>query len=238
MRFKPAANRSKSNLLSGFCGGLSSAVRLTAVGVALAASLGIGGCGQTRGTGGANGSQLSPSSSEVAFGNVVVGSSTSELVTITAAGNKSVTISNVTASGTGFVVSPKSNVVLGPNQSLTISVSFEPKTTGSATGKLLVASSASNSSLDISLSGDGVTSNHSVTLNWQPSASSVIGYFVFRGSSVSNLSQLTANAIASTSYTDKAIADGQTYIYAVKSINSNDALSAFSNFVTVSVPGN
>jgi hypothetical protein len=238
MRFDAAGNRTKFSVVSWFCGTLPSALHLAVVAVVLGASFCVAGCGQTRGSGGANGAQLSPSSSQVAFGNVVVGSSTSNLVTITAAGNKSVTISSVSASGTGFVVSPQSNVVLAPSQSLTVSVSFEPKSTGSATGQLLVASNASNGSLKISLSGAGVTSSHSVTLNWQPSASAVIGYFVFRGSTTSTLSQLTTNAVASTSYTDKTIADGQTYVYAVKSINSSNALSGFSNIVTVSVPGN
>jgi hypothetical protein len=237
MRFKAAENHAKFNRINRFCGGLSSEVRAAAVAVALAASFVAAGCGQTRGTRGANASQLSPSSSAVAFGNVVIGSSTSELVTITAAGNKTVTINSVTASGTGFVVSPQSNVTLAAGQSLTVSVSFEPKSAGNAAGQLLVASSASNSGLKIPLSGDGVTSSHSVTLHWQPSASAVIGYFVFRGSSAGTLAQLTASAVASTSYTDKTIADGQTYVYAVKSINSTNVLSGFSNYVTVSVPG-
>jgi hypothetical protein len=172
---------------------------------------------------------------------VVVGSSTSQLVTITAAGTKSVTISSVTAAGAGFVVSPKTNVLLAPSQSLTISVSFSPKSTGNATGQLLVASNASNSRLKISLSGAGVpkgAGGHSVTLSWQPSNSTVDGYFVFRGSSTGTLAQLTANAIASTSYTDSTIAGGQTYVYAVKSMSPNQVLSGYSNYVTVSVPAN
>lgn len=238
MKFEVAGNRTKFNLIARSCGRLPSAIRLAGVGVALSACLVAAGCGQTRGSGGANSAQLSPSASTVAFGNVAVGSSTSQLVTITAAGNKSVTIKSVSASGTGFVVSPQSNVVLGPSQSLTVSVSFSPTSAGNAAGQLLVASSASNTSLKISLSGDGVTSNHSVTLNWQPGASAVIGYYVFRGANATNLSQLNTSAVSSTSYTDKTIADGQTYVYAVKSINSSSALSGFSNYVTVSVPGN
>ncbi len=239
MTFDVAENRTKFNPINGFCRRLASAAQSATVGIALVACLGAVGCGQTRGSAGANGSQLSPSASAVAFGNVTVGSSTSQLVTITAAGNKSVTISSVTASGTGFVVSPQSNLVLAPNQSFTVSVSFQPKSAGNATGELLVASNASNSSLAISLSADGVTQGaHSVTLSWQPSASAVIGYFVFRGSSASSLSQLNASAVASTSYTDSTIASGQTYVYAVRSIDASQVLSGYSNYVTVSVPAN
>lgn len=188
---------------------------------------------------GSQSSQLSPSSSEVTFGNVTVGSSTSQLVTLTAAGSGNVKISRVTASGAGFSVSGGSNVTLAPGQSVTVSVGFQPGTAGTDTGKLRVSSDASNSSLAISLTGDGVaasTINHSVALNWEPSASPVIGYFVFRGSSASDLTQLNINEVATTSYKDTNVADGRTYVYAVKSINANSVLSGFSNTVTVTVP--
>lgn len=228
------------------------ALRLATLGIALAASFGVVGCvglagtppgagtaGGTGGSGAAQKSQLSPSASDVTFGNVNVGASTSELLTLTVAGGKDVTVSNVTASGAGFVVSPHSNVVLAPNQSLTISISFEPKSAGTAAGQLLVTSDASNSSLQISLSGDGVTAqnqSHSVALNWQPSRSMVTGYFVFRGPSVNSLSELNTEPLPTTSYTDTTVANGQTYVYAVKSIDSTNVLSDFSNIVTVKIP--
>ncbi|MGH9686848.1 MAG: choice-of-anchor D domain-containing protein [Candidatus Acidiferrales bacterium] len=229
---------------------LASAGRSVIIGFALAASLGIVGCGVTSApAGGASGtgsspsgssqnSQLSPSSSGLTFGSVTVGSATSKLVTLTVAGSDDVTISKVSASGTGFSVSGQSNITLAPNQSVTISVAFEPKAAGSESGKLLVSSNASNSSLQIGLSGDGVaaSSNHSVALNWQPSTSAVTGYLVFRGSSSANLSQLNVSPVASTTYKDASVVSGQTYVYAVKSIDASNLLSSFSNTVTVTVP--
>lgn len=230
------------------------AFRSVVLGAALAASIGAVGCvgltgtpagststgggGGSTSSGSSQASQLSPSASSVAFGNVTVGSSTSQLVTLTVAGSSNVTISGVTASGTGFSASGNSNVTLTPGQSMTISVAFDPKAAGSSTGDVLVSSDASNSSVKIALSGDGVaaSSSHTVALNWQASNSPVIGYFVFRGSSANNLSQLNITAVASTSYTDKSVANGQTYVYAVKSIDSANLLSPFSNTVTVTVP--
>jgi hypothetical protein len=214
------------------------------LGVVLAAALLTAGCigltGNPAGVGGGGGasgaSQLSPSSAVVSFGAVAVGSSTSELVTLTVAGSKSVTISRSTASGAGFSASGPSNVTLAPGQSVTISVSFEPKAAGNATGKLLVSSNASNSSLQISLSGNAVVSTHSVALNWQASSSFVTGYLVFRGSSTSTLAQLNGIAVASTSYVDRTVVNGTTYVYAVKSIDAGNVLSNFSNIVTVQVP--
>lgn len=223
--------------------------RIATLGLAVAVWLGMAGCigltGTPAGTAGsgatsgaAQSSQLSPSASAVSFGNVAVGSSTSQLVTLTAAGNASVTISKSTASGSGFTASGPSSVTLAPGQSVTISVGFQPKAAGAVSGSVLVSSNASNSQLKITLSGDGivVTSNHSVALNWQASSSPVIGYFVFRGSSTSTLAQLNAIAIGSTSYVDKTVTDGATYVYAVKSIDASNILSGFSNTVTVTVP--
>lgn len=157
---------------------------------------------------------------------------------MTVAGNANVTISGISASGSGFSVSGNSNVTLTPGQSVTISVVFNPKGAGSASGDVLVSSNASNSSLKIGLSGDGIAaaSSHTVALNWQASSSPVVGYFVFRGASANNLSQLNGTALASTSYTDKSVVNGQTYVYAVKSIDASNVLSNFSNSVTVSVP--
>jgi hypothetical protein len=228
-------------------GSLATASHLFILGLALITSLGTVGCvGLTGGPpGGGSGtanssqaSQLSPSASAVDFGNVTVNSSTSQLVTLTAAGTENVTISAVTVSGTGFSVSGPSNLTLTPNQSVTISVGFSPKAAGSVSGKLLVSSTATNSSLQITLSGDGmvVSGTHSVSLSWQASTSSVIGYFVFRGSNTTSLSQLNSSAVASTSYTDKTVANGKTYVYAVKSVDSGNVLSNFSNTVTVTVP--
>ncbi|MGA9885268.1 MAG: choice-of-anchor D domain-containing protein [Candidatus Acidiferrales bacterium] len=249
MSLHQAGKKPGNATFSAYGGRLAFASRSIIIGFALAASLGIVGCGYTgtpagsaSGTGSASGSsqdsQLSPSSSGLTFGNVTVGSATSELVTLTVAGSNDVIISKVSASGTGFSVSGQSNMTLAPNQSLTVSVSFGPKAAGSSTGTLLVSSNASNSSLQIKLSGDGVapSSHHSVALNWQASSSSVTGYFVFRGSSSANLSQLNVSPVASTSYTDTTVTGGQTYVYAVKSTDTSNVMSNFSNTVTVTVP--
>lgn len=256
MRLDCAGKKAKSFTFKGAADGCCAfAVRSVILGAALCASLATVGCIGLTGTpasstttGGGGGStssgssqtsQLSPSSASLAFGNVTVGASTSQLVTLTVAGTANVTISGISASGTGFSASGNSNVTLTPGQSVTISVIFNPKAAGSSSGDVLVSSNASNSSLKIGLSGDGVATaatSHTVALNWQASRSPVVGYFVFRGASATNLSQLNGTALASTSYTDKSVVNGQTYVYAVKSIDAGNVLSNFSNVVTVSVP--
>ncbi len=190
------------------------------------------------GSSGSGGATLTASSSQVAFGDLTVGSSTSQLVTLTASGHSNVTISTVSATGPGFSVSGGSGMTLMPNKSVTVSVNFEPRSNGDASGKLLVKSSASNGLLQIPLSGKGVSSavQHSVTLSWQASTSRVIGYLIFRGAAQGELRKLNPAVDSATTYTDKTVAGGTTYVYAVKSVGSNGADSSFSNQVTVTTP--
>jgi len=252
MRVERGRQQAERFTFSGQSRGFASAGRLAALAVTLSAWIFTAGCigltgspnGTSGGTGGAgntggsHSAQLSPSSTQVDFGNVTVGSSTSQLVTLTAAGNANVTISRVTASGAGFSVSGGSNVILSPNQSVTLSIGFQPGAAGTATGKLLISSDAANSTVQIALAGSGVAAsgNHSVALSWQASGSPAIGYFVFRGSSAANLSRLNVTAVATSSYTDRNVVNGQTYVYAVKSVDSGNVLSSFSNPVTVKIP--
>lgn len=190
-------------------------------------------------TAGSGTGQLSANSTNVNFGNVTVGMSTAQLVTLTDTGNANVSISSVSATGSGFSASGASNVILTPSQSVTVSVNFSPTAAGGVTGKLSVVSNASNSPLQVALSGTGVapTVQHSVTLTWQASTSPVIGYFVYRGTpSGGALSRLNASAETSTSYTDGSVAGGQSYVYAVKAVDSGNVESSYSNQVSVTIP--
>jgi hypothetical protein len=100
---------------------------------------------------------LSPNSASLAFGNVQVGSNSSQSETLTNTGGSSVTISQVTPSGSGFSVSGLAlPVALAANQSVTFNAIFAPASAGAASGSLSVVSNASNSPLSIPLSGTGL----------------------------------------------------------------------------------
>jgi hypothetical protein len=167
----------------------------------------------------------------------VVGDSTAQLVTLTDTGKSNIAISGLTTAGSGFTASGGSNVVLTPNQSVTVSVGFDPGAAGAVAGTLTVNSSASNSDLQVGLTGTGVakSARHSVTLNWEAGAAKAIGYFVYRGTA-GNLSKLSSSLDASTSFTDSTVADGQTYSYAVTSVDSSDVESSPSTSVSVTIP--
>jgi hypothetical protein len=121
----------------------------TADGVNSNVVLNFSGAGVTPGT-------LSPNPSSLAFGSIQVGSNSSKSETLTNTSGATVTISQATPSGAGFSVSGLTlPVTLTANQSVTFNAIFAPASAGAASGTLSIVSDASNSPLNIALSGTG-----------------------------------------------------------------------------------
>jgi hypothetical protein len=179
--------------------------------------------------------QITASPTSVNFGSTTVGMTANQNVALTNTGNSSVTISSVAASGSGFTVSGAPNVTLAPNQTVNVTVIFDPTATGAATGSLIVTSNAPQ--VQIALLGAGASPGApSVTLNWSPSTSVVVGYYVYRGTGANpQLSKLSA-IDPSTSYEDTTVVAGQTYTYAVTSVGPDSVESALSTPVSVAIP--
>jgi hypothetical protein len=99
---------------------------------------------------------LSVTPQSLAFGNVVVGASTSQNVTVSNSSTASVTISNLSVSGVGFSQSGAAlPLTLAVGQSATIAVKFAPTAASSVTGSLQITSNATNASIAVALSGTG-----------------------------------------------------------------------------------
>src|SRR3989449_3273276 len=99
---------------------------------------------------------LAANPASVSFGNVLVGSSGSQTVTLTNSGTASVTLSAASASGTGFSISGLSlPLTLAGGQNTTFPAQFAPSATGSASGTASITSNAPGSPLTIALSGTG-----------------------------------------------------------------------------------
>lgn len=183
---------------------------------------------------------LTPSNSSVSFGSVNDGTTASQSITLTNTGNSNVTISGVTVAGTGFSTpGVSSGLTLMPNQTATLSISFDPSSPGTVTGTATVASNATNSPLSITLSGTGMSATHSVGLAWASSASSgIVGYNVYRGTVSGTYSKITSSSVAGTSYTDTTVQSGQniTYYYMVTAVDSSGVESSGSNQATATVP--
>lgn len=182
---------------------------------------------------------LNSSSSSLNFGNVNVSSSSAKNIRLTNAGNSSVAISNVTVSGAGFnATGVSSGVILSPGQGATLTATFAPSAAGSVTGSVSVSSNATNSPEIISLSGTGVVAvNHSVTLSWAPSTSTVMGYYAYVSvQSGGPYTKMNSTPITSMSYTDTAVQAGQTYYFVVTAVNSSNEESSYSAEVSALVP--
>jgi hypothetical protein len=183
--------------------------------------------------------QLSAGSSTLSFGNVNVGSSSTQSTTVTNSGAANVTISNVTITGAGLSVSGISNgLVLTPGASVTMNVIFAPASAGSLTGSsVVITSNASNSPLSVSLSGTGVAVQHSAALSWTASTSVVVGYNIYRGgTSGGPYTIINSSPNASTTFTDLSVVSGQTYYYVVTAVNSSNVESINSNQVQAVIP--
>lgn len=99
---------------------------------------------------------LSPSSTSISFGNVSVGNTATQSLTITNTGTATVNVSQATISGAGYTIvggNPSSSIPVG--QSSTVQIQFAPLSTGTLAGTLTVVSDASNSPLTISMVGSG-----------------------------------------------------------------------------------
>ena len=105
---------------------------------------------------GVTSSQLVPNPGSLSFGTVAVGSTQTGWETLTNSGNSTVTISRVTTTGAGFTTpSLTLPLTLTAGQSLSLGVTFSPRSSGAATGSIAILSNAADSSLSIPLAGTG-----------------------------------------------------------------------------------
>jgi Abnormal spindle-like microcephaly-assoc'd, ASPM-SPD-2-Hydin/HYDIN/CFA65/VesB-like, Ig-like domain len=126
-------------------------VHISAPTVSSAASSSFGGYNRRHRT-------LAASPSGLAFGNVQVGGAGTQYQTLTNYGSSTVTISQATVTGAGFSLSGLSlPVSLSQGGSVTLSVTFNPKVGGDASGAISVVSNAVNPNLVVGLSGTGVS---------------------------------------------------------------------------------
>jgi len=183
---------------------------------------------------------LSISPTSLSFGNVTTGtSSATQSVTITNTGNSNLTISQISAGGAGYSVTGGSApVTLTPTQRLVLTVQFSPSATGSVNGSISIVSNAIGSPATVTLSGTGLAPvQHSATLSWNASTSTVSGYNVYRSTvSGSAYTKINSSLIAGLSYSDSTVQGGTTYFYVTTSIDSSGNESNYSNEVQALIP--
>src|SRR5205085_1444280 len=100
---------------------------------------------------------LSANPTSLAFGNVQVGSNSSLPEALTNTGGSNVTISQANVTGAGLTVTGLAlPATLTPNQTINFNVKFAPTAAGAVSGNLAIVSDASNSPLNIALTGTGI----------------------------------------------------------------------------------
>jgi hypothetical protein len=161
---------------------------------------------------------------------------------LTSSGTAPVTINSAALLGTGFSDSGATfPVTLNPNQSVTLTVQFDPTAAGAATGKLTISSnSTTGGTTQVTLSGTGTAVQHSIDLSWNAPSSSadpVTGYNVYRSTNGGgSFAKLNASPESQAEYTDSAVQSGTTYMYQVKSVDASGVESSASNQISLPVP--
>lgn len=181
--------------------------------------------------------QLTPNPTSLSFGNVSVGTTSTKDVKLTNTGNTDVAITNVTVAGAGLATGGGVNVMLAPNQSTNVAISFDPTSAAGVQGTLSIASNAPPLQIPISGQGTAQAVQHSVSLRWSESSTTVSGYNVYRGTvSGGPYRMLNGSLDSSTSYIDQTVASGKTYYYVVTSVGTEKVESAFSQQITATIP--
>jgi Abnormal spindle-like microcephaly-assoc'd, ASPM-SPD-2-Hydin len=188
---------------------------------------------------GSSSAQLSVSPATMAFGSVAVGSSASKTGSLTA-NNSAVTVSTVDESGEGYALSGISfPFTLAAGNSVSFTVTFTPQSVGSSPGGLAFINNGSGSA-SATLSGSGGTqsSPHTVSLSWNPSTSSVVGYNVYRGtvSGGPYPTKLTPSPQNDTNLVDSSVQSSTTYFYVATAVDSESVESGYSNQTKAVIP--
>jgi len=149
--------------------------------------------------------QLAVTPTSLDFGSVIVGTSKSQMGTLTASGS-SVGVSSASVTSSKFSISGITlPLTIAAGKSVPFTLTFIPQTSGSAAASGSFTSNALNVAAQ-RLTGTGIAPpQHSVDLTWNE-ASTVVGYNVYRGNqSAGPYTKVNSMLYVSTTYTDRSI---------------------------------
>lgn len=179
--------------------------------------------------------------STVAFGNVQVGSTATQTITLNSTGSAPVTISDVTVTGTDVSSSGTTTpLVVNPGQSTNLNVQFAPSKAESISGQVTIRSNATGGTITIPISGTGVEPSYLVELTWTAPADPsdpIVGYNVYRAVSGGTAYLILNSAVnETTTYSDSTVKSGESYVYYVTSVDADGNQSSPSNTWSTSIP--
>ena len=218
-------------------GAASGSMAFATSGISAPATVSLTGTGEAKPV--TPGLQLEPAS--VSFGDVQIGTTAAQSISVISSGSAALTISGVSVSSSGFSASGLTlPVSLNPAQSANLIISFNPTVAGIVTGSVTLVTNATSGAATVALNATGVKIVYQVDLSWlQPGSSSdpPVGYQIFRavnGSAV--YTQLNSAIDPSTSYTDTTVQNGDAYSYYVESVDDEGNQSAPSTIFSVTIP--
>jgi Abnormal spindle-like microcephaly-assoc'd, ASPM-SPD-2-Hydin len=161
--------------------------------------------------------QLTTSPANISFGNVEIGKNQTQALTLTNAGASSLTIVQVTPSGTGFTASESDlPLVLTAGQSKALNVMFTPQYSGNSKGNLTIANNGSTPTVTVALSGTGTSAGLAPQGTLTPNPTSLDFGSVPRGKNLS-ISEILTNTGTANLYVTQAIVSGTEF--SVSAIN-------------------
>lgn len=183
---------------------------------------------------------LQVSATSLSFGSVNAGSSASKTVLVMNSGNADVTISQISITGTNFALSGASTpVTLSAGQTESFNVQYSPTGAETDSGSVSITSNATGSPAAIALSGTGVAqqAQHSVSLSWTDSDSSIAGYNVYRSTtSGSGYVLINGSLVGPDAFSDTTVQSGTTYYYVTTAVDTSGNESAYSNEAQAIIP--
>ena len=180
---------------------------------------------------------LSPISLD--FGQVPVDVPTTQNVTLKNSGGTVLLVSSAQITGEGFTLDETETVFpanLSPGETVLLKVTLTPLVLGTHTGSITFTSDATNSPTLLPLAGEAFQAR-TVGLAWDPSASEVNGYYLYRSTSSGGpYTRVNLSIVTETSFIDISALADQNYFYVVTAVAAEGVESILSNEAAAPAP--
>jgi hypothetical protein len=196
----------------------------------------------------ATGSSLGANPGSFNFNSVAVSASSSQTFTLTNSGNATITINQIVTTGPGFSASGLTvGQTIAAGATATLTGTFAPTTKGAASGNIAITSTATNSTLNIPLSGTGTQGTLTATPGSIPFGSIPVGASASVPVTLSNTGtsavSITGHSITGTGFTltgwaaPGSLNPGQTTSFTVTFAPTSGIAASGSVSITSNAPG-